>query len=290
MKNLSTLLFLFAALVSPPALAQSFAPANTTSSIPQLTLPSLPTSNPAPSVSPAPASTPAPEAAPVVVPADPSAAFTAAVAAYEKGDFGRASALFAGAEKKSFSASLEYNFGNACYQSSDYGAAILHYLRALSLDPRDPDARQNLDLARKAANATAADESKFDRYSALLGRNSWAWIATVAGWAALYLAFLPGLYRWRGVAPWLLFTAAFAIAIAGGIGLWGAQKHAHDGVVLHTDTSLNLSPTANSPSIGLLQTGEIAHTLDHHGNYFKVRTSSGQLGWVEAANYSPVWE
>ncbi len=282
MKKIATALLVFAVLGVGPALAQSSAPANGTLNIPQLTIPSQPA---------APAATKnANPPSQVKIPADPAAAFTAAVAAYEKGNFADARALFAGAEKKSVSASLEYNFGNACYQADDYGAAILHYLRALSLDPRDPDARQNLALARTAANAPTPDATRLDRYSALLGRNSWTWLVTIAGWSALYLAFLPSLFRWRGALPWLIFSAMFAITIAGGIGWWGAQQHAHDGVVLQADASLLFSPTANSPAVTTLQNGEVAQTLEQHGEYYKVHTMSGATGWVAASSYAPVWK
>jgi tetratricopeptide (TPR) repeat protein len=281
MKHSLTPLLVFAALAFSPAQAQSTTPAGGSLNMPPFNTPSLPAAKSS--------TAPAVEAKPVVVPEDRDAAFTAAVAAYEKGDYARARALFAGTEKKAVSAALEYNFGNACYQAGDYGAAILHYLRALSLDPHDPDARQNLALARKAASAPTLDESRLDRFSAMLSRNAWTWVFTVAGWAAVYLAFLPGLYRWRGMVPWSLFATTLVIAVAGGIGWWGAQKHAHDGVVLQVDAALLTSPTTNSPSVTTLQLGEIAQTLEQHGSYYKVLTSTGESGWVAAAGYAPVW-
>lgn len=230
----------------------------------------------------------APATAVLSIPADPPAAFAAGVAAYGKNDFAQAREIFAAAEKKSVSPALEYNFGNACYQAGDFGAAILHYLRALSLDPRDPDARQNLALARKGANLTPPDATRLERYAGFLDQNTWTWIAAGAGWVALYLMFLPRLFRWRGVLPWLLCLTALGVAIAGGIGWWGAQQHANDGVVLLADTPVKVSPTTNSPSIAMLQPGEIAPTLERHGDYYKVSTSSGQVGWVNAANYALV--
>jgi tetratricopeptide (TPR) repeat protein len=239
----------------------------------------------------------APLAAPVVsaptpaipIPADPAQAFATGVAAYEKNDLGNARAIFAGAEAKAVSAPLEYNFGNACFQSGDYGAAVLHYLRALALNPRDPDARQNLALTRRTANITTADPTRLENFADLLSLNSWAWLTMVAGWAAVYLAFLPKLYRWRGAAPWLLCATAAVLAIAAAAGYWGAQSHVRDGVVLRADTPIKLSPTPDSPAIGTLPAGVVAQTLDEHGGYFKVQAANGQPGWVDGANYSPVW-
>ena len=174
-------------------------------------------------------------------------------------------------------------------EAGDYGAAVLHYLRALTLNPRDPDARQNLALARRTANLSVPDPTRVESFAALLSINSWVWLATLAGWATVYLAFLPRLYRWRGVAPWLLCATAAVITVAAGVGYYGASQHTQDGVVLRADTAVKLSPTANAPAIGTLQVGEVARTLDEHAGYFKIQTADGRLGWVNGANYSPVW-
>jgi hypothetical protein len=290
MKTYISTALLLAALAWLPARGQTATPAT---NLPQLTLSPDPTGNPAstPLLTTPPPSTPAPTTPPrtVRVPAAPADAFAAAVTAYGKNDFVLARELFAGAEKKATSPALEFNLGNACYQTTEYGPAILHYLRALSLNPRDPDARQNLALARKGANITAPDETRLAHYAGFFTRNTWTWITSLCGWLAVYLAFLPRLYRWRGVLPWLLCLAFLAAAIGGGVGLWGAQQHAHDGVVLHADTTVNISPTPNSQSLGMLQPGEMAQMVEQHGDYFKIRTAAGLIGWVSAANYSPVW-
>ena len=46
------------------------------------------------------------------------------------------------------SAGLEYNLGNAYFKTGELGRAILHWERAIELDPGDADARANLELAR----------------------------------------------------------------------------------------------------------------------------------------------
>jgi len=278
MKKIAAIKFAAGLLSVATALAQATAPAT-----PGLSL-SLPT--PAPSPAPAVASA---QPVPTAMLADPKTAFAAGVAAYEKNEFARAREFFAGAEAKSVSAPLEFNFGNACFQANDYGAAVLHYLRALTLSPRDPDALQNLALARKAANISLPDPDRLESFSALLEADTWAWIATLAGWAAVYLAILPRLYRWRGAAPWSLCGVMALMALAAGAGFFGAHGHAHDGVVLHADTPIKLSPTANSPAIGAMQAGEVAATLEEHNGYFKVRVADGRLGWLDGADYSPVW-
>jgi tetratricopeptide (TPR) repeat protein len=230
----------------------------------------------------------APSAPPA--PVDPDTAFSTGLAAYENGKYADAIRLFSSAETSATSLALEYNLGNAYYQLGDHADAILHYLRALVLEPRDPDARQNLALARQAINVSAPDQTYLDRVSSWLSVNAWAWLLTIFGWATLYLFFLPRLYRWSGATPWLCFAASFAIAGLSLAALWADHLHSHDGVILRSDTQLKLSPTAGSQAIGVLQSGDIAENLRQHPGYYYIRAPDGRLGWVEAIDYSPVYD
>ena len=45
-------------------------------------------------------------------------------------------------------AALHYNLSNAYLEDGDLGRAILNYLRAEELSPRDPDIQDNLEIAR----------------------------------------------------------------------------------------------------------------------------------------------
>jgi tetratricopeptide (TPR) repeat protein len=274
MKPLSAIFAAAAALL----LAGAAVWAQSAPATPNLSLPSAQTA-----ASSSPAALPAP-------PADPSAAFAVGLAAYDRGNFAEARQDFASAARTSTSFALEYNLGNACYQSGELGQAVLHYLRALALDPRDPDARQNLALARQALSITAPEPAMLDRLAEFMSINAWAWLLAVSAWATLALLFLPRLFRWRGALPWLLFVLTLVISATAGTALWSACPHVNDGVVLHPDTQLKLSPTASSQAVGMLQSGEIAELLERHGDYFYVRAPDGRLGWVESKNYAPVYQ
>lgn len=274
--------------------AQSIAPAPTDANAPVLTLPPAlatpvnttsanTTSNNATNIAPTPIMA-------IAVPADPAGAFSAGLASYAAGDYRKARGHFLTAEHQAVTAALEYNFGNACYSAGDQGEAILHYLRALSLNPGDPDARQNLALSRQALNIAEPDSTLLDRYAGVFKENTWTWLATFAVWAAIYLAFLPRLYRWGGVTPKLLCAILLLVALGAGVGVWGAKQHDHDGVVLRSDTPLTLSPTAESGAIGVVQAGEMAQVLETHNDYYKVQTDDGRLGWVDDTSYAPVWK
>ncbi|MGA2053596.1 MAG: tetratricopeptide repeat protein [Opitutales bacterium] len=265
------------ALAAATATAQTSAPVT-----PSLALPPAPV----------PASTPSLALAPSApsTPVDPDTAFSTGLAAYENGNFAEARRLFSAAEPIATSFALEYNLANACYQLGDQADAILHYLRALALNPRDPDARQNLSLARQAVNLTVPDPTFLERLSSGLSVNAWACLLAFFGWVALYLLFLPRLYRWNGASPWLCFAVSFAIAAIALAALGQDHLHSHDGVILRAGAKLKLSPVPGSEDIGVLQAGEVAESLRQHPGYYYIRAADGRLGWVEAINYAPVYD
>ena len=64
-------------------------------------------------------------------------------------EFLEAAALFETLLRTRENAGLHYNLGNLYQRAGKPGPAVLHYLRALRLDPRNTETRHNLRLARK---------------------------------------------------------------------------------------------------------------------------------------------
>ena len=70
-------------------------------------------------------------------------------AQYERGEFADAAQQYEALIDSGYEdATLYYNLGNAYFKNDDLGRAVLNYLRAEELSPRDTDIRANLDLAR----------------------------------------------------------------------------------------------------------------------------------------------
>ncbi|MFC1639251.1 tetratricopeptide repeat protein [Gemmatimonadota bacterium] len=68
---------------------------------------------------------------------------------YQSGDYDAALDSYLQIFESGFeSGALHYNIGNCYFKQGDLGRSILFYERALVLDPRDDDARANLELAR----------------------------------------------------------------------------------------------------------------------------------------------
>ena len=100
-------------------------------------------------------------------------------------------------------ATLYYNLGNAYFKNGDLGRAVLNYLRAEELSPRDADIRANLEFARARTvdDVESGGESLFASVSGVARR--WVtvgemgvlslllWVVSAAGIGALIL--------WRAV-------------------------------------------------------------------------------------------
>ena len=68
---------------------------------------------------------------------------------YERGEFAEAAQQYENLIAMGYEdTALYYNLGNAYLEGGDPGRAILNYLRAEELSPRNPNVRANLDLAR----------------------------------------------------------------------------------------------------------------------------------------------
>ena len=70
-------------------------------------------------------------------------------AQYERGEFSGAAQQYEALIDSGYEdAVLYYNLGNAYFKNGDLGRAVLNYLRAEELSPRDADIRANLEFAR----------------------------------------------------------------------------------------------------------------------------------------------
>ena len=102
-------------------------------------------------------------------------------------------------------------WGTLTYRTGDFGRAILNYERALALDPAQPEARANLQLARDQARAIELVPGWTETHLDFLTRDQCAWLAAAAFWGAA--AILVGLYfAQRRAVVWI-----FALVLLGTI-------------------------------------------------------------------------
>ena len=82
------------------------------------------------------------------------------------------------------SANVYYNLGNTDFRLGSAGRAMLDYERALALNPRHPEARENLKFLREQSASRLPPEPWSAKIFATQPLNTWLLTATVAAWAS----------------------------------------------------------------------------------------------------------
>ena len=202
--------------------------------------------------------------------------------AYQVADYARASRAFRKSAALELATGTLQNLGNAEWQRGEVGGAIAAWEQALWVDGLNHAARQNLAYARKAAELESPEMAWHEAVSTWLPVNSWAWITGASLWLAVGMVLLPGIMR-RPRAAWHQATAAlgltlFLISLPAHVGV---QSRTNIGFILHQDTPLRLTPTAEAEVITRLRAGAPARVEKTRGKFALVRTNRTR-GWIEA--------
>ena len=215
------------------------------------------------------------------------AVFLQAVQAYHDGHYDDAVALneqiMAGGY---YSPTLYYNLGNAYFKSRHTGKALVNYLRARRLAPRDSDLRANLMFARTVVENYAPwkDGSIFAPPADLLSGEELQWLAFfffVLTGSFLIFALYAGLRRKRIV----LFTGLLALVSAylGGAGIFKVLQRSGEAVCI-TRADARFEPSPQATVYFKVPEGTEVRVLRYKVLWCKIERADGKLGWVPAAS------
>jgi tetratricopeptide (TPR) repeat protein len=194
-------------------------------------------------------------------------------------------------------ASLDYNLGNTYFRLGDPGRAVLHYRRALRLDPRHADAAANLEYVRQRVKpyleSPASQELTrrllFWQHNTSRGQRFWAAaIFSAAGWLLL-------LARWRWRSGLLLGAGLVSIGLglanAGLIVLELREEQSEPAAVLVRGEHVlrrgrgeAYEPARSEP----LGPGVELRVLEQRADWVRVRLRNGETGWLPAAGVERV--
>jgi tetratricopeptide (TPR) repeat protein len=204
---------------------------------------------------------------------------------YAAGNYAAAAQSFLLAVSNAPSAGAYQNLGNAAWQEERVAVALLAWERAVWIDPRQANARQNLQFARERAQLDAPDLTWGEIASTWLPSDWWAWLACGSLWFAVSLAVGPAVLRWRK-SGWQ--QALMALGLGGFLlsvpANYGAVTRTALGLVLEAETPLRLTPTADAEAPTKLAAGDPARVLRSRGKYLLVRTRQA-TGWVEREKF-----
>lgn len=221
--------------------------------------------------------------------------------AYQKADYQKALSLYREVtDSVNPSSDLLYNLGNAYYRTGRTGKAVVAWERALRLDPRNSEARENLQFVRtRIADRPGSHGTLLSTFlkqiCSYLPANAWAWVAFGAfslTLAAVALYFFSSNVAARkagffGGLVLLIFTAALVF-----LAFEAASITSDKGEAVVTAPSAVLStepvkPRNQSQEAMLLHEGTKVYVVD------SVRTASetGSQIWydVEVDNNHRAW-
>lgn len=224
--------------------------------------------------------------------ANPRETWTAANEAYQARRYAEARDLYEQlAAQGMHSPDLYLNLGNAYYQLGQKGMAAWMYEKALSLAPRDPDARHNLQLSRPFRETPASGASfifwpfawLYSRFTA----NEWAIALEAAYLLSAILAFcwiLAGagaFRRWARLFT-LLCVAALIIVAAFAVPRAVSAQTVQYGVVVQRGAVVRSAPGPSEPEYFESREGEKFEVSESEvRGWMRVkRPSDGRTGYL----------
>ena len=214
---------------------------------------------------------------------------------YERGEYAEAAQQYEALVARGYGdASVYFNLGNAYLESGDLGRAILSYLRARELAPRDSDIRANLDLARSmTVDRVTAERGTLIESVSFLGLR-WATpselgVAALILWTATGLAIgvllvwrkLPLRRTIRALAPVSAVATAASFLLLLCMAL--ANPYNNTGIVTAEAVDVVSGPGPQYSEEFTLHSGAQVRLTDSRHGWWRVALPGGELqGWVPA--------
>ena len=191
------------------------------------------------------------------------------------------------------SAELDYNIGNACFKLNNIPRAILFYERAHLLKPGDEDISYNLQIARTLVvdRFEEIPELFFVRWynfvALLISTNNWAKISITSFVLCLIflsIYFYSSRYRMKVLGFWLalslliisLASLTFSVRNRSLVG------ESHKAIIFSPVVNGKSSPDNSGTDLFVLHEGTKVLVEDEVGEWFEIRLSDGNKGWVPA--------
>ena len=231
----------------------------------------------------------------------PAALMAEANGRYERGEYAEAAHMYEALIDRGYrDTAVYYNLGNTHLESGDLGRAVLNYLRAEELSPRDPDILANLELARSRTvdqieaegDSLVASISDFGRRWATAGEFGAAafllWAASALAVGALILR--PALPRRAILRSGA--AVAFAAMLASLVLLLSmlySNPYDNTGVVTVRTVEVLSGPGPQYSEEFTLHSGAQVRLVDSRHGWLRVALPGGELqGWAPSHAIEPV--
>jgi hypothetical protein len=191
------------------------------------------------------------------------------------------------------SANLDFNISNAFFKTSNIPGSILFYERALLLSPADEDIQYNLQIARTMVVDKFIEIPElffinwYNFLSLTLSTNLWAKISITSFILCLFalsIYIYSSRYRFKVIGFWLaIFLLVLSIASV-------SFSIRNRNLIYNNPKAIIFSPLVNGKSspdnsgtdLFVLHEGTKVTIEDQVGEWYEIRLSDGNKGWVPA--------
>jgi tetratricopeptide (TPR) repeat protein len=191
------------------------------------------------------------------------------------------------------SSELFYNIGNCYYRKGNYPYSVLYYEKALRLNPNDEDARTNL----KIVNAKLKDKfeplqdiffvSWWKSFCQLCSRDVWAVISLIffllsaIGFALFFIGNTVAKRKTAFILSCFLVIFV-AISLSASVHRLKIEKR-NEVIVLQNKVAVMSAPSSGKEKF-IVNAGTKLLVIDEIGDILRVKTISGDNGWLNRAN------
>lgn len=231
--------------------------------------------------------------------ADPARLLAEGNQAYTEGDVDAALARYDEAVALGAAdADLYYNLGNVHARRGELGRAVVWYLRAERLDPRDEDIARNLAWVRSHIQDLELDSGRLPLFIAQFVAlvhwftlDEWSWLLVILVWiAAAGVAW--GWYRedfGTNLRRALLAVAALLLVV---IGITGWRYHgervSRQAVIVVPSEQVRSGPADSFPVLFELHDGLTLRVQEERPGWVRIGLGGDWVGWIPAGSVEEV--
>ena len=215
--------------------------------------------------------------------------FQEANASYKTGDYAKAAGLYESLTlQEPQVAAFYYDLANAYVRLGKWSRAILNYEKALRLDPRNADVRENLRYARGLLEYRAEDtRNGYLKATEAVLKYMTDQEVLIAAFSILFVFLSGGILYFlngRGVFwnPWQRFV--FFLLLIATLAAVGKQIQSHvirDAIVMQKECEARYGPSEHDQVAFRMGEGIKVFVMDRREDWNRVLLTNGESGWVK---------
>jgi len=219
--------------------------------------------------------------------------FDQANEAYSEGRYSDAAELYQALIDETPNATLYYNLGNAYYKQGELAQAILHYERALRLNPNHKDAQYNLKFAQSRITDNIVEQDFFLSSWARTIRNNLrerTWLGLSIGLFVLGLIgiilFLLGRETWLRKTAFHIGWLTLLFSLIAGLNAVSLHKRdtlRNEAIITQGVVNAKSSPDRSGTDLFTIHEGTKVTIRETLGEWCNIRVGNNE-GWIKQQN------